>query len=98
MQRQMAWTVFAENVDALTAPYGVFAALLVARHCGESFWDAVPPDQLEAWIKAHVPAELSAFIARSLETARFKLAEKTALVRAADRYIASQRAADRASN
>ena len=55
----------------------------------------MPLDQLEAWMKAHVPEEMSPNVARGMETARFKLDEKAALVQAADRYIASHRAADR---
>ncbi len=94
-QRQIAWTAFSENVDALTAPDGVFALPTTARRCGESFWDVVPLDQLETWIKGHVPAEMSLFIARGMEIAHFKLAERTELIRAADRFIASQQASKR---
>jgi len=44
----------------------------------------VPLVELEAWVRAHVPAEMSLDIARGLEAARFRLAEKAALVREVD--------------
>jgi aminopeptidase N len=92
-QPQLAWETFTENVDALMAPYAGIAPLILAQYCPESLWDSVPPEQLEAWLKAHVPAEMSDNVARGMETARFKRDEKIALVQAADRYIASRRAA-----
>jgi len=88
--RQLAWRVFTENVDALTAPFSTYALLIIAQYCPASFWDSVPLDQLEAWVKAHVPAEMSSNVARGMETARFKLEERSALVQAADRYLASR--------
>jgi aminopeptidase N len=89
-QREFAWTTFTENVDALMAPYTSYAPLFVAQYVPESFWDCAPLDQLETWLKAYVPAEMSSSIARGMETAHFKLDEKTRLVQAADRFIASQ--------
>ena len=86
---QLSWATFAENVDVLTAPLTTYAPLTIAQYLPENFWNSVPLDQLEAWIKAHVPAEMSASIARGMETARFKLNEKTRLVQAGDLYIAS---------
>jgi hypothetical protein len=76
-------------------PYANFRPMIIARSCPETFWNSVPLDRLEAWIRAHVPEEMSPNVARGMETARFKLDEKTALIQAADRYIASHRAADR---
>ncbi len=94
-QPQLAWATFTGNVDAVMAPYANLGPMILARHCPETFWNSVPLDQLEAWMKAHVPEEMSPNVARGMETARFKLDEKAALVQAADRYIASHRAADR---
>jgi aminopeptidase N len=94
-QPQLAWATFTGNVDAVMTPYANLGPMILARHCPETFWKSVPLDQLEAWMKAHVPEEMSPNVARGMETARFKLDEKAALVQAADRYIASHRAADR---
>jgi aminopeptidase N len=84
----LAWTTFTENADALLAPQASFAPLLVAQFAPQIFWDAVPLDEMEIWIKAHVPAELADELGRGMETARFKLAEKVALTAAADGYLA----------
>jgi hypothetical protein len=51
-------------------------------------WDSLPPDQLEAWIKVRVPAQMSDNVAKGMDAARFKLAEKQSLVAAADAYLA----------
>ncbi len=97
-QPQLAWAAFTENVEELLAPHTSLAPLIVAQYCPESFWNSVPLDQLEAWVKAHVPAEMSDNVARGMETARFKRDEKPLLVQAADRYLASRRADDRTSS
>jgi hypothetical protein len=52
------------------------------------FWRSVPLDELESWVKGHLPKEMAADIARGMETARFKMTEKGLLVQAADRYVA----------
>jgi len=61
------------------------------------FWDSVPLDQLESWVRAQVPEQMSPNVARGMETARFKLSEKSALVAAADAYVSSQSAGPRPS-
>lgn len=90
---QLAWKTFTEHYDALTSPFGPYGSLFIAQNVLASFWDSLPPDQLEAWVNAHVPPEMLPMAARSLEIVRFKLAEKTALVRAADKYLTSRQAA-----
>jgi aminopeptidase N len=87
---RLSWTTYTENIETVMAPYANLAPFIIAQYGPETFWNAVPLDQLEAWIKAHVPPEMSPQIARGMELARFKLAQKTELVQAADRYMASQ--------
>jgi hypothetical protein len=53
------------------------------------FWRSVPLDQLESWVKSRLPEEMTADLARGMETARFKLAERTLLNLAADQYVAA---------
>ncbi|MGB8839596.1 MAG: M1 family metallopeptidase [Aliidongia sp.] len=86
----LSWQVFTENADALLAPQAGFAPLLVAQGCPDIFWNSLPLDQLESWVSAHVPAEMADFVARGMETARFKLAKKAALTMATDDYLKSQ--------
>jgi aminopeptidase N len=83
----LAWSTFQQNVDALLAPYQPSGPFILAQYAPEIFWDSVPLDQLETWVKSRVPAEVLPNLGRGLETARFKLAEKTLLVKAADTYV-----------
>ena len=62
---------FQTNVgNMLTKVSGPFASQFTAAQVPLAFWNAVPLDQLEAWIKAHVPAELASDISRGQEAAR----------------------------
>jgi hypothetical protein len=62
--------------------------LFIAQYSPEMFWRSVPLDELESWVKGHLPEEMAPDVARGMETARFKLSEKGTLVQAADRYVA----------
>ena len=64
-----------------------FAPLIIAQYVPQFFWRGVPLVELEAWVRAHVPAEMSPDVDRGMEMARFKLAEKAILVRDADAYL-----------
>ena len=87
--QQLAWNTFVQHLDALLAPHQPYGPMYIAQYGPGMFWNAVPLDQLEAWVKAHVPAEMTAEVARGMETARFKIAEKSALIKAADHYLAA---------
>jgi hypothetical protein len=71
----------------LLAPMPKFAPLITAQYVPAYFWDCAPPDEIEAWVRAHVPAEMSANVARGMEAARFNRLEKDALVPAADAFV-----------
>ena len=88
--RQLSWSAFTSHVDSLMAPFPQFAPLIIAQYVPSFYWDSVPLDQLEGWVRAHVPAEMSANVERGMETARFKFSEKQALIRAADAYVSTQ--------
>ena len=90
---QLAWNTFTKNVDALMAPNQPFGPFIVAQYGPEIFWSSVPLDQLETWITSHVPAEMAPNIARGMETAHFKVATRTLLVKEADEFMASHQAA-----
>jgi len=90
---QLAWATFTQNNDMLMAPQGRYAPLIVAQFSPDIFWNSAPLDQLETWVRAHVPAEMSDNVARGMESARFKFAEKTTLTQAADAYVNSLPAA-----
>ena len=86
---ELAWSTFSNNADTLLAPFPSIAPLIVAQYVPTSFWDSVPLDQLEAWVRSHVPAEMSENVDRGMESAHFRLSEKQALVPAADAYVRS---------
>jgi aminopeptidase N len=60
----------------------------VAQSTPAVYWDALPLDQLEAWVRANTPTGVSDTVGRSMEGARFLSAQKKSLVKAADAYLA----------
>jgi aminopeptidase N len=85
--QQLAWKVLTSNSEVLLKPLTTFAPLVVAQYIPPSYWSGVPLSEVEGWVRAHVPAEMSAVADRGMETARFRLAERTALVGAADNFL-----------
>ena len=86
---ELSWITFTDNVETLLSPNPKYAPLITAQYVPVYFWNSVPLDQLESWVRAHVPEQMSPNVARGMETARFKLSEKNALVPAADAYVSS---------
>jgi hypothetical protein len=95
--RELAWATFRDNAEMIMAPYPTFAPLIIAQYVPDALWDSVPLDQLESWVRAHVPAEMSVNVDRGMESARFNVAEKQALVKAVDAYLKAPPAARSAS-
>jgi aminopeptidase N len=87
---QMSWATFSQNSDPLIKPHQPYGPLIIAQYIPPLYWNSVPLDQLEAWVKAHVPEEMTPVVARGMETARFRFAEKAVLVQSADSYIGSR--------
>jgi aminopeptidase N len=90
--QQLAWNVYVTNLDALLAPHQPSGPLFVAQYSPATFWRSVPLDEMQSWVKGHLPEEMAADLARGMETARFKVAEKTLLVQAADHFVANVQA------
>jgi aminopeptidase N len=88
VHHQLAWSTFSAHSDTLLSPQGQLAPLVMAQYIPQYLWDSVPPDQLETWIKAHVPAQMADNVAKGMEAVRFKVSEKQMLVAAADGYLA----------
>jgi hypothetical protein len=88
----LAWTSTTENLEQLLAPFPKYAPLIIAQ-LPELLWDGAPPAQIESWVRAHLPAEMSANVARGMESAHARRAEKLLLVREADAYLAAHRRA-----
>jgi aminopeptidase N len=86
----LSWTTFTNNVEPLLSPNPKYRPLITAQYVPVYFWDSVPPHELESWVRAHVPEQMAPNVERGMETARFKLSEKDALVPAADAYVSAQ--------
>jgi aminopeptidase N len=91
----LAWSTFTANAERLLAPQQPFGPMILSQYSPEIFWEAVPLDQLEAWIKGQVPADMAPNLARGMETARYKLAQKTMLSQSADAFLAAAPGAGR---
>jgi aminopeptidase N len=87
---KLAWSTFSGNIGPLLSPFGSLAPLVEAQFVPQIFWDSLPPDQMQAWLEAHVPAEMSPQIAKGMEGARFQVAEKAQLVPEAEAYLAAR--------
>jgi aminopeptidase N len=88
---QLSWSTFTAHVDDLMTPFPSEAPLIIAQYIPSAYWDSAPLDQLETWVRSHVPAQMSPNIERGMETARFKFSEKAALIPAVDAYLHSLR-------
>jgi aminopeptidase N len=86
---QLSWQTLSQNIKLLVAPFGPMEGpQIIAQYVAPGYWNAVPLDVLEAWVKAHTPPDLAPMVARGMESARFRAAVKTTLVPAADAYVA----------
>jgi aminopeptidase N len=64
--------------------------LFEAQFVPTVFWNSLPLNEMEAWIKAHVPAEMGPQIQKGMDSARFQYTQKQELVPAADAYLAAR--------
>jgi aminopeptidase N len=87
---QLAWDAFAAHGEQLVAPLQPFGPIYMAQYAPEIFWNSVPVDQLESWVKAHAPAEMNLEIARGMEAARFRLDLKARLNKAVSEFAATK--------
>ncbi len=88
----LGWNTLTSEQDRLLASHQPFGPIILAQYSPEVFWKALPLEQMEAWIKQHVPADMAPNLAHGMETARFKLSEQALLVKAADAYVGEQHA------
>ncbi|MES2049326.1 MAG: hypothetical protein V4447_13080, partial [Pseudomonadota bacterium] len=91
----LSWAIFTKNYDRLIAPMMPEGTMMMTQMTPDVFWNSVPLDQMETWIKAHAPAELTPLISRGMEGARTKLAEKTRLTQETDTFLHSHSSASK---
>jgi aminopeptidase N len=82
--QELSWRTFRDNSDRLLQPFAMDAPLMIAQYMPDAYWSGVSTAELEAWVRAHVPAEMGPSVERGMETVKFHLAEKDRLIRAAD--------------
>ncbi len=86
----LAWNTFTAHADALLAPLQPFGPIYEAQYCPDIFWNSAPLEQIEAWVRARVPAEMSGELARGMEAARFQVALQSRLQAAVVGFLASR--------
>jgi hypothetical protein len=84
---QLSWNTFTANWQKLLKPFPSLTTIILGQDVPEIYWDSVPLAELETWVRANCPAEAADSIEGGMQTARFKLSEKQALVPAADAFI-----------
>jgi len=84
----LAWHAFRDHADELLAHNPKYAPLITAQYVPEYFWEAAPPQEIEAWVRARLPAEMAPNIARGMETVHALRAERAVLTPAADAWAA----------
>jgi aminopeptidase N len=57
---------------------------VLAKNTPNVYWNSIPLEQMSGWIKPHLEEGMTQTLENSLDTARFKLEQKTRLVRAAN--------------
>ncbi|HWG76234.1 MAG TPA: M1 family aminopeptidase [Steroidobacteraceae bacterium] len=86
----LSWQAFSAHSEQLMSPLGTFVPLYTAQYVPQWFWNALPPEQLEAWARARIAPDLLPALARGMQAVHFNLREKAELVSAADAYLASR--------
>jgi aminopeptidase N len=93
---RLSWDTYIAHQDQLMKSVSTEERpLVIAEQTPSAYWDALPLDQLEAWVRANIPTGASDNLARGMETAHYLAAQKLALVKAADAYLASAKHAAR---
>jgi aminopeptidase N len=85
---QLGWDTFTGNVDALLAPFEPFGPMYLSQYAPALFWRALAPDQMEAWLKQHMPADAGSQLARGMESARSRHSEQARLREEVGRALA----------
>jgi len=81
----LGWHMFSEHAHELLVSQGTFEFLIEAQYVPQLFWDSAPLDQIEAWVRSKVPAEMSPEVERGLSAARLRISQKQLLVQEADK-------------
>jgi aminopeptidase N len=93
---QLSWEAYRDHLDQLMKSIAsVEQSVRIAEQTPAVYWDAVPLDELESWVRSKIPSEAADNLARAMESARFLSAQKRSLVKSADAYLATVSPASR---
>ena len=84
---ELAWHAFSTTDKDLFSQFGPDAPVLVVEYIPQVYWRAAPLPEIDTWLGAHVPRELTTAREHYMEQARLRVAERSALLPAADRYV-----------
>ncbi len=80
----LGWRLFSQHAHELLASQGNMEALVEAQYVPQIFWNSAPLDEIEAWVRGKVPAEMAPEMERGMAAAHRKIDEKALLIREAD--------------
>jgi aminopeptidase N len=85
--QQLAWRAYSEHSDQLLAYIPMFASLTIAHTTPLIFWSGIAPQELEAYMRAHVPANMAPEVERGLQSGRVRLRRREILVSETDAWL-----------
>jgi aminopeptidase N len=93
---RLSWDTYIAHQDQLMKSIpSEGRPIVIAEQTPAAYWDALPLDQLEAWVRGNIPKGALDNLARGMETARHLAAQKPILVKATDSYLATAKHAAR---
>ena len=84
---RLSWEQFTTQTAKVLQALGAYSPMVIAQDVPDLYGGDIPLPEIEAWIRSKVSPDLAPLVERGMEAARLRLAENTALVRAADAYL-----------
>jgi aminopeptidase N len=84
---ELAWRTFSGADRDLFALFGPEGSVLLAQFVPQTFWRAAPLPEIDGWLDKRVPKELATTRDHYMDWARLRVAERAAVLPAADRYV-----------
>lgn len=85
--QRLAWRAYTEHTDQLLAYSPMFAPLTIAHTTPLIFWSGIPLQELEAYMRTHVPANMAPEVERGMQAAKVRLRRREILVRETDAWL-----------
>ncbi|HLI96529.1 MAG TPA: M1 family metallopeptidase [Candidatus Baltobacteraceae bacterium] len=87
---EMAWAFLQKNTGKLFGGMSLFDRLPYVSGIAAAFWRGVPADQIEAYLKANMPASAKLDIDKAMESVRLNQQHRERLIPQIDAYVATQ--------